>query len=433
MSLMLEVTRRCNLRCEHCMRGEPQNVDMSDEVLEKTFSNINAVISLSLTGGEPFLAPHVIEKMVDIIIEKNIPVLHCGTVDNGTILNESGIRSVKALNRLGDYIYNSVFNDESRKEGKPVTISISNSEFHVNDIQKAIDFYDQYTNEYVSVCDQGDWDTGLKDKQGNPIKTKTTMKNAGRWLKRSGRAKDNNITAAKPITTTYKVEFGKDEDSGNYYIDTPIHVCANGNVCPMEPISFEVMDRVNMGNITKEPLLDMILKWSGKEPLSKSEVLTYCDNMKKLENTKIPEEKREEYLYQNTYYNIKKILYREFNKIFRYLTNDDIWVLVKCSLAMFVTNDEETIYLRQGKEYTKEDEKKRIKSVISLEFGGNPEKDLDRNDLKKIFKYLVTKSTMEVLQKEGFFSCINYTSKLGEVDFNYFVQKAMTENAAYEE
>ena len=27
-NIMIEVTRRCNLRCEHCMRGEPQNIDM---------------------------------------------------------------------------------------------------------------------------------------------------------------------------------------------------------------------------------------------------------------------------------------------------------------------------------------------------------------------------------------------------------------------
>lgn len=434
MSLMLEVTRNCNLRCAHCMRGEPQNIDMSDEVLENTFRNINAVISLALTGGEPFLAPHVIEKMVDIIIANDIPVFHCGTVDNGTILDDSGIRSVKALNRLGEYIYNSVFNDESRKNNlKPVTISISNSEFHANDIQKAIDFYSQYTNEYVNVCDQGDWETGLRDKQGNPVKLKSTMKNAARWMKRSGRAKDNNISAAKPITTAYKIELGKEEESGRYYIDTPIHICANGNVCPMEPISFEVMDRINIGNIVTEPLLDMILKWSDKEPLSESEVLTYCENMKKLENSKIPEEKKGKYAYQNTYLNVKKILFGEFKKLFKYLSNADIDMLVKCSLMMMVTNDMEDFCKAAGFEFTEKEEKESIKSVIKLEFGDELDEEFKKNDIIKIFTNIVLKNSNKVLEIEGFLSYWSYESKLGKFDFTNIMKKAMTENAAYEE
>ena len=28
-SLVIEVTRRCNMRCEHCLRGDAQNLDIS--------------------------------------------------------------------------------------------------------------------------------------------------------------------------------------------------------------------------------------------------------------------------------------------------------------------------------------------------------------------------------------------------------------------
>ena len=37
-NLMLEVTRKCNLTCSHCMRGNPQNLEMSDEILEKVLA-----------------------------------------------------------------------------------------------------------------------------------------------------------------------------------------------------------------------------------------------------------------------------------------------------------------------------------------------------------------------------------------------------------
>lgn len=32
-SLVLEVTRRCNMNCAHCIRGETENIDMQHEVL----------------------------------------------------------------------------------------------------------------------------------------------------------------------------------------------------------------------------------------------------------------------------------------------------------------------------------------------------------------------------------------------------------------
>ena len=42
-NLALEVTRRCNLRCKHCMRGEPQDLDMSDEVLDKVINQFSSL------------------------------------------------------------------------------------------------------------------------------------------------------------------------------------------------------------------------------------------------------------------------------------------------------------------------------------------------------------------------------------------------------
>ena len=183
-NLMLEVTRKCNLKCEHCMRGEPQNIDMSDEILKEVFRQVTEMYHLSLTGGEPFLAPQVIESMVDIIIDRKIRIHRCTTVDN------------------------SVWTDENRndpEERLPISISISNSTYHKNDVQKAIDFYKLYANEYVNIDDQGEWETGLKDKQGNPLKNKD-IKSDSVWLKKEGRAKENNLNA-KYTTDTYRVEF----------------------------------------------------------------------------------------------------------------------------------------------------------------------------------------------------------------------------------
>ena len=40
-SLVIEVTRRCNMRCNHCIRGDAQNCDISIESIKKIAQTIN--------------------------------------------------------------------------------------------------------------------------------------------------------------------------------------------------------------------------------------------------------------------------------------------------------------------------------------------------------------------------------------------------------
>lgn len=53
-SLILEVTRRCNMRCGHCLRGDAQNIDMTKEMIDKVLESVQAD-SVTFTGGEPSL------------------------------------------------------------------------------------------------------------------------------------------------------------------------------------------------------------------------------------------------------------------------------------------------------------------------------------------------------------------------------------------
>ena len=55
-SLSLELTRRCNMRCAHCLRGKAQNKDVSPAVIESVFAGISAISTLTFSGGEPSLA-----------------------------------------------------------------------------------------------------------------------------------------------------------------------------------------------------------------------------------------------------------------------------------------------------------------------------------------------------------------------------------------
>lgn len=59
MNIVIEVTRKCNLACEHCLRGCAQNTNIKLEYIDRLFeiiSNNNIdYIDLTLSGGEPSL------------------------------------------------------------------------------------------------------------------------------------------------------------------------------------------------------------------------------------------------------------------------------------------------------------------------------------------------------------------------------------------
>lgn len=82
--LIIEVTRRCNMSCGHCLRGDAQNLDMSLEMIEQIVDSIDNVCSVTFTGGEPALNLDAIEHYFEYAMEKDkLPsAFYC--VTNGT-------------------------------------------------------------------------------------------------------------------------------------------------------------------------------------------------------------------------------------------------------------------------------------------------------------------------------------------------------------
>jgi len=56
-NLYFEVTRRCNMKCGHCLRGCAQKVDLTIDIVDR-FLRLNEVTSIGrigFSGGEPSL------------------------------------------------------------------------------------------------------------------------------------------------------------------------------------------------------------------------------------------------------------------------------------------------------------------------------------------------------------------------------------------
>ncbi len=127
----IEITRRCNQKCEHCMRGDSENIDISKDYIDKLFSEDKLIIAnLNLSGGEPTLNEELIEYIIDKIIDEKIIVLSLQMTTNGLIYSE---RIIKAFERFHAYVNNRLINLYNFfKLQSPITaIRLSNDQYHL--------------------------------------------------------------------------------------------------------------------------------------------------------------------------------------------------------------------------------------------------------------------------------------------------------------
>ena len=103
-NLCIEVTRKCNMKCPHCMRGESQNISLETSTIENLFNNpelkIISINQLVITGGEPTLNYRLILDIINQIIQNNIALKSFIMVINGSKYNKE---LVDALNILYQY------------------------------------------------------------------------------------------------------------------------------------------------------------------------------------------------------------------------------------------------------------------------------------------------------------------------------------------
>ena len=87
-SLMIECTRRCNLSCKHCLRGDTQNLNMKPRHISALLKNVDYISSVTFTGGEPLLYPQAIDAFIQSVKEFNVDVGNFYIATNGTRASE---------------------------------------------------------------------------------------------------------------------------------------------------------------------------------------------------------------------------------------------------------------------------------------------------------------------------------------------------------
>jgi hypothetical protein len=83
MNLCIEITRRCNLECVHCLRGPAEDVTISKSTIDTLLDKVRQITFLTITGGEPSLACDEIDYLLKGLKAHNINPSKFYLVTNG--------------------------------------------------------------------------------------------------------------------------------------------------------------------------------------------------------------------------------------------------------------------------------------------------------------------------------------------------------------
>lgn len=225
----LQITRRCNLACPHCYCGEPQDVDMSEKVIDHTFECVSECDRIVIIGGEALLKIDLIDYIVGRILESGCKVRCIAIGTNGTILDEKVIEICKKFCEAG--------------EDHVAEIIVSSDRFHPPGIgERAIEYYDQLASGYPQIIVKSGlsvMDITVTGRAVDLVKNRHFLEKDGAYL-------------------YYPYSFGHQIKVFNDCVFCEITVGANGNVSLEGTLSFQEFDAAAFGNILDKDLNELI-------------------------------------------------------------------------------------------------------------------------------------------------------------------------------
>lgn len=234
-NMVLEITRRCNMSCAHCLRGASQRLDMSYSTLWNAFKDVDHISTLTISGGEPSMKPDIINNIWSIIVNRGITLGGFYVVTNA----KSTYRRNEFLKYL-DRLY------ERCDEKEMCSLVVSEDQFHTElrtpkmkgfDLVKDdFDEYSWYDREYFHPGDRkGSIDFVLSE----------------------GRALETGVATSpaklqKPWSVSrYDGEIRVEDDV--------VYISANGNVTSCCDMSYKRIDAEAQGNVNTDSLENIIL------------------------------------------------------------------------------------------------------------------------------------------------------------------------------
>lgn len=286
------MTRRCNLKCKFCAKGEPQDLDISKSIIDKTLDEVQGVFinSLRVSGGEPLLVPELIEYLLDKIIEKHILVNDIVIFTNGLNTDLQLCKSIYKIIRYQRQIEPEISDSKKLCSGfsEYVYGGLHKYKFSIiiSDVGRNPLLFKNIENTRLF------FNKNVKDENFIISRQSYTMNDFG-CLALEGRAAKNykdllgNTVALDAIRyINHNYYFILDLKEDNHLITKTLSVSANGNVFPGCLMSYDRVDKSPMFNIMdcKNDFFDRVNNFCWQYPInnqvanlrSKYEACKFC-------------------------------------------------------------------------------------------------------------------------------------------------------------
>ncbi len=241
---IVELTRRCQLVCDHCLRGEAQKVDLQVGAWQPMFSEVEYIGCLTLTGGEPSLNPQAVRDLVDYLhmrrcIGTPLEIDYFYVVSNGKVVAKS---MLKALKRLSHYTEQSDITN---------TFIVSDDQFH-GVTYRVLDKYEQLKYDYPFIKME---------------ENRTKLKNS--HIISRGLAADNGLGSSD------KESYGWQRyvDDERIKVEGEVYFTTNGDVLSDCNLAYADMIDNRLGNVYANTLSSIIIKHSTLESYGDAEVI----------------------------------------------------------------------------------------------------------------------------------------------------------------
>ncbi len=250
-ALNVELTRKCNKRCAHCVKGEAQNLSMSKEIIDKLFDNIDDCKTIYFGGGEVLLEIDLVEYFVNKIIEHN------WNTDDIQLTTNSSICDSRIVDIYDKYVRS--------RENRFALLRFSDDVFHdKGEFESAFHYYkpliDEKNRQYDSNKNYIACWFASEGRENSDLP----------YIIYAGRGKDwveNNRDAFAPYgmkLVKYPYLHNHRIKIENGTVCCTLRLCANGNVVFDEDGSYEIDDEISMGNILEDSFADILLKHNNK-------------------------------------------------------------------------------------------------------------------------------------------------------------------------
>lgn len=257
--LEIELTRKCNMSCEHCLRGEAQDVTLSRECIDSFMQQTRQINQLSFTGGEPSLCVDTMRYFLDKMKERNVFLGDFSIILNGKL------QSPELVEVLKDY---SRYIGQWQQEYDPclyMKVGISQDQYHTG-----VDSLDSYYYYKVNLHGYGAVSLARNGiaptKIGRAVKLKESIKGIDSYCDTHQKIEilEKGKTVVCPNAARYKLYYDE-----QIFIPCEIYITAHGDVINRKLASiygdYKRID-ANYFCSVKDDIYEEILKYNEGKP-----------------------------------------------------------------------------------------------------------------------------------------------------------------------